>query len=64
MGLTVVDPMQALREAEAEGRQMYGRIDAHFTQAGHEVVYGLIAPEGESSHMGTRNRPAAMGRGR
>ncbi len=40
LGLPLVDPSAALREALAAGRQVYAD---HWTAAGHEVVAGILA---------------------
>jgi lysophospholipase L1-like esterase len=43
-GLTVVDALPGLRAAHATGVQLYGRVDHHFSAAGHAVVARLLEP--------------------
>jgi len=56
-GLTVVDATPALARAYDAGRQdLYGRIDRHFSPAGHQVVAEFLHPIALSSlvsHDGT-----------
>jgi hypothetical protein len=48
-GLAFADPLESMREkALFKGIKMYGLIDRHFSQAGHEAVAEFIQPMVES----------------
>jgi hypothetical protein len=44
LGLLFVDPRPALRQAQAEGRRAYFRHDPHWTEVGHGIAAGELAP--------------------
>jgi hypothetical protein len=43
-GLSLFDPLPAMRSAAARGERLYGSVDPHFSPRGHEVVWELIMP--------------------
>jgi len=43
-GLTVLDPVDALRREHGRGVRLYGRVDTHFNANGHRVVERFIEP--------------------
>lgn len=43
-GLRVVDVLPAFRDAHGTGGRLYGRVDRHFSPAGHELLAHLLEP--------------------
>ncbi|RJP76052.1 MAG: SGNH/GDSL hydrolase family protein [Candidatus Zixiibacteriota bacterium] len=42
--LTLVDPLEHMRLRADQGERLYGRVDRHFTAAGHQAVAEYIYP--------------------
>lgn len=58
-GLVFSDPLESMREKARKGIKMYGLIDRHFSQAGHQAVAEFIQPLVESYILGWERRPSA-----
>src|SRR5262245_58895272 len=43
-GLVVLDALDAFRAAAGEGKQLFGNVDPHLTNTGHEVLWTVLRP--------------------